>query len=66
MSMSKPTNLDKFRKRKRKEQARGHTLCGRGFHKWVFDGRKQFDVKQGKLISIERCSRCGATRDHVQ
>lgn len=38
------------------------TLCGRGFHKWQIDKKKQFDVKAGKLITIKRCSRCGETK----
>ena len=38
------------------------TLCKSGFHKWEVDGRKQFDVKQGKLVTIRRCTRCGATK----
>ena len=63
--VSQPTNLAKFKKRKQKERARGDTLCRRGFHKWQFDERKQFDVKLGKLVSVERCVRCGATRNHV-
>ena len=52
----------KFKRPDRKEKARGKTLCSRGFHKWVIDKKKQFDVKQGKLITIHRCSRCGETR----
>ena len=67
-SSDKPTNLidlttaAKRKKAKRKameNRAGGVTLCKRGFHKWVDDPKKQFDVKQGKLISIRRCSRCG-------
>lgn len=38
------------------------TLCRSGFHKWEVDGRKQFDVKQGKLVTIRRCTRCGVTK----
>lgn len=60
-----PTSLDKFRKRKRRQSGSHTTLCRRGFHKWRFDDRKQFDVKEGKLISIERCERCGATRTRI-
>jgi len=63
--VSQPTNLDKYRKTKRTDRARGRTLCQRGFHKWQFDGNKQFDVKQGKLVSVERCERCGASRNHI-
>ena len=64
--MTQPTSLDKFRKAKRKSASQGKTLCRRGFHKWQFDDKKQFDVKSGKLVSVEVCSRCGARRNHVQ
>ncbi len=40
----------------------GKTLCKSGFHKWIADSRKQFDVKQGRLVTIQRCERCGFTR----
>lgn len=52
----------KFRKPSAKEKAAGKTLCRSGFHKWVIDPRKQFDVKQGKLVNLHRCSRCGVTK----
>ena len=64
-TVSQPTDLNKFRKQRRQQKAKGKTLCNSGFHKWEFDGAKQFDVKQGKLVSIERCQRCGATRNHI-
>jgi len=51
-----------FRKRKPGEQAKGKTLCREGFHKWTVWQRKPFDVKQGKLITIYKCSRCGETK----
>ena len=51
-----------FRKRKPGEQARGKTTCREGFHKWAVWQRKPFDVKQGKLITIYKCSRCGETK----
>lgn len=51
-----------FKRPSIKEKAQGKTLCSRGFHKWVMDKKKQFDVKQGRLVTIQRCSRCGATR----
>ncbi len=40
----------------------GSTLCKRGFHKWVADKTRPFDVKQGKLVTRYRCERCGVTR----
>ena len=52
----------RFRKPSLKEKAKGKTLCSRGFHKWVIDQKKQFDVKQGRLITVHRCKRCGKTK----
>ena len=48
-----------FRKPSLKEKHKGKTLCRHGHHKWVIDKAKQFDVKQGKLVTLLRCSRCG-------
>jgi hypothetical protein len=53
-------------KAERKDRARGRTLCGRGFHKWAIDQRKQFDLHEGRLVTVERCERCGATRTRLQ
>ena len=54
-------NVINLRKAKQKRAA-GKTLCTSGFHKWAtLDGRR-FDVKQGKLVSTERCKRCGEER----
>jgi hypothetical protein len=47
-----------FRKPSLKEKHKGKTLCLHGHHKWVIDQAKKFDVKQGKLVTIYRCSRC--------
>jgi hypothetical protein len=52
----------KFRKPSLKEKHQGKTLCGNGFHKWVVEKNKQFDVKQGKLVTLYKCARCGAIR----
>ena len=46
----------------KKKRSQGKTLCRSGFHKWVIDKSKQFDVKQGRLVTIRRCSRCGYTK----
>jgi hypothetical protein len=56
------SNVIPFKRPSLKEKAKGKTLCGRGFHKWEIDQKKQFDVKQGKLITLHRCRRCGATK----
>lgn len=44
------------------EKHKGKSLCKSGFHKWVIWKEKQFDVKQGKLVSVYQCSRCGAQK----
>ncbi len=51
-----------FRKPSLQEKHRGKTLCRHGHHKWVVDKHKQFDVKQGRLVTIYRCLRCDKTR----
>jgi hypothetical protein len=45
-------------------QTRSHrqTLCRSGFHKWQVETNGRFDVKQGKLLTAERCRRCGEQR----
>jgi hypothetical protein len=48
-----------FRKPTLKERHKGNTLCRRGHHKWEVDKTRQFDVKQGRLVTLYRCSRCG-------
>ncbi|MFP6837209.1 MAG: hypothetical protein VB948_14020 [Pseudomonadales bacterium] len=35
----------RFKKPSLKDKARGRTLCDRGFHEWVIDQHKQFEVK---------------------
>ncbi len=51
-----------FKKKSLKEKHRGNTLCRNGHHKWLVDKAKQFDVKQGKLVTVYRCARCDKTR----
>jgi len=51
-----------FRRPKAAEKHKGSTLCRHGHHKWVVDQAQVFDVKQGKLVTRYRCSRCGKTR----
>lgn len=55
------SNVINLRKAKQKRAA-GKTLCSSGFHKWHTVGTRRFDVKQGKLVSTERCTRCGEER----
>ena len=51
-----------FRKRSLKERHRGKTLCRHGHHKWVVEKESQFDVKEGRLVTVYRCQRCDQRR----
>lgn len=44
------------------EKHKGKTLCRSGFHKWLVVKEKQFDVKQGKLVTVYKCKRCGVQK----
>lgn len=57
-----PGDVLPFPKRGRGKKGKGSTLCRNGFHQWAVDQKKQFDVKQGRLVTIRRCERCGVTR----
>lgn len=56
-----PHNIVQLRK-VRQRRAEGKTLCSSGFHKWQPLSDARFDVKQGKLVTPERCARCGKER----
>ena len=48
-----------FKRKSPFEKHKGKTLCRSGFHKWAVIKEKQFDVKQGKLVTVYKCERCG-------
>jgi hypothetical protein len=48
-----------FRRRRAKN---GGVLCLEGHHKWVVYKAKQFDVREGRLVTVFRCERCGAQK----
>jgi len=48
----------KFKKKKLSEKHKGKTLCKSGFHKWEVLKDRQFDVKQGRLVTVYECKRC--------
>ncbi|MEQ1620345.1 MAG: hypothetical protein ABL919_02985 [Methylococcales bacterium] len=50
----RPTTAEKFK---------GNTLCRSGFHKWVIVKNQQFDVIEGKLITVYKCKRCGKLKN---
>lgn len=41
------------------DKHRGKSLCREGFHKWTVVTDNKFDVKQGKLVTVYQCARCG-------
>lgn len=51
-----------FKRPKPKDKHKGKTLCKSGFHKWEIDKEQPFDVKEGKLVTRQRCIRCGEIR----
>lgn len=55
-------DIVKFRKKTPAEKHKGKTLCRSGFHKWQILTDRRFDVKQGKLVTVYQCKRCGKTR----
>jgi len=59
-------NLHTVRQARLQERAKGITLCGSGFHKWKVDTETRFDVKQGKLMTTQRCTRCNETRTKLK
>lgn len=52
----------KFKRPSLAHKHRGKSLCASGFHKWQVVQEKGFDVKQGKLITLLKCTRCAATK----
>ena len=49
----------------RRARADRQTLCRSGFHKWQLLTDRRFDVKAGKLLTAERCRRCGEQRTRL-
>lgn len=50
----------------RRTRAQGKTLCRAGFHKWKILTKSQFDVREGKLVTRERCERCSEMRTRLK
>jgi len=51
-----------FKRPKLSEKHKGKELCRHGFHKWELLANKEFDVRQGRLVSVYRCVRCDARK----
>ena len=56
----------KFKKPSLGEKAEGKTLCKSGFHRWKIVTERKFDVKQGKLVTLRRCERCGKEKTELR
>ena len=59
-------NLSTVRHARLHVRAKGVTLCGSGFHKWKIDTGLRFEVRQGKLMTTQRCARCNETRTKLR
>jgi len=46
----------------RKATPKRSHLCANGHHRWVIWQKKQFDSRQGKLVTVYRCERCSAEK----
>jgi len=56
----------RFKQPSARKKAEGKTLCKSGFHKWRVVSERQFDVKQGKLVTLLRCARCGVEKTELR
>jgi len=50
---------------KKKKPSGGNIMCQNNHHKWTVDKKQQFDVKSGKLVTVDKCTRCGKTRNRL-
>ncbi len=51
---------------KRKSVPKRSPLCDSGHHRWAIWQHKPFENKQGKLVTVYRCERCGAERTQAK
>lgn len=52
-----------FKRKTPAQKHKGKSLCRSGFHKWKILTGKKFDVKQGRLVTVFQCSRCGKIKN---
>lgn len=55
-----------FKRPKASEKHKGNLLCRRGFHKWDIENERKFDVKEGKLVTVYKCRRCGKVKNSLK
>jgi hypothetical protein len=63
--MTNIVNLHTARKERLQARSNGVTFCQSGFHKWKSVAEQRFDVRQGKLITAECCTRCNKERTRL-
>lgn len=56
----------KFKRPSPAAKHKGKTLCRSGFHRWEVQKEQPFDVKLGRLVTLYRCARCGATKTEAK
>ena len=54
-----------FKKKTPAEKHKGKSLCRSGFHKWQILTDRNFDVKEGGLVTTYQCKRCGKKKSIV-
>jgi hypothetical protein len=64
--MSNVIKLSTVKRARQELKSKALTLCGSGFHKWKIVIDSRFDVRQGKLITTERCERCHEKRTFLK
>lgn len=53
------------KKKKQQSSQAAATLCREGHHKWEIDQEKQFDSREGRLVTLYICSRCGKKKTQL-
>jgi hypothetical protein len=55
-----------LKKKKPVEKHRRSLLYKRNFHQWEIDKERQFDTRQGRLMTLYKCKRCGKTKTEAR
>ena len=59
------TKILAFKKPTLQEKNKAKTLCLHNFHKWKVVSERKFDIKQGRLVTLLRCKRCGKEKTNL-
>ena len=62
----KPNGSGKHKKKKSSRKGfSGAALCANNHHKWEISKAQRFDTREGKLVTVETCQRCGKKRNRL-